>query len=270
MPIASVNNIELYYETHGAGEPLLLIHGLGSSAQDWEFQLEAFSKKYQVVLVDVRGHGRSAKPPGSYSVSLFAQDMAALLTHLQLESAHVVGISMGGMIGLQMVVTYSQFVKSLIVINATPDLIPQSISDYLKVWQRLAISRFMGMRRMGEFLAGRLFPQPDQEYIRVQFIERWAKNDKRAYMAAMKALVGWSVKADLPTITRPVLFLAGDMDYSSVEEKETAVSHIPNGRLQVIPNSRHASPVDQPEMVNTAVLNFLAQQPKADILPRNS
>jgi 3-oxoadipate enol-lactonase len=270
VPTATVNHIELYYEIHGAGEPLLLIHGLGSSTRDWEYQLEAFAAHYRVVLVDVRGHGRSAKPPGPYSVPLFAQDIAALLTQLQLESVHLIGISMGGMIGLQMAVTFPQVMRSLTVINATAELIPRSFGDRVKVWQRLAISRLMGMRRMGEFLAGHLFPEPTQEHIRVQFIDRWAANDKVAYIAAMKALVGWSVFANLPQIQCPVLFLAGDMDYSSVAEKETAVAHIPNAQFALISNSRHASPVDQPEMVNTAVLNFLAQQPKADILTANS
>ena len=98
MPLKPVNNINMYYEVLGHGEPLLFIHGLGSSTRDWENQIDFFSKNYQVILVDVRGHGQTDKPPGSYSISMFANDIAGLLDQLELPSVHVVGISMGGMI----------------------------------------------------------------------------------------------------------------------------------------------------------------------------
>jgi len=256
MPQIQLSEISLYYEIHGAGEPVLFLHGLGSSCDDWELQKDVFAADYRVVLVDVRGHGRSQKSPGSTGVPMMTQDIIALIKTLNLGAANVVGLSMGGMIGLQLAVDAPELVHRLVVINATADLIPKSLRDYFIVWQRLAIVRLFNMRGMGKFLANRLFPLDSQAEMRPIFVERWARNDKAAYLAAFKGLVGWSVLDRLPTIQCPVLFLAAEFDYSPVAEKETAVALIPNASLQIIPNSRHASTVDAPDVVNEAIGRF--------------
>jgi len=88
-----INGTDLYYEVTGKGQPLAFIHGLGDSTQTWEKQVAFFSSTYKVVTFDVRGHGRSDKPAGPYSIPLFAEDTAGLLRSLQLAPAHVVGLS---------------------------------------------------------------------------------------------------------------------------------------------------------------------------------
>ncbi len=102
MSKTTVNNVELFFETSGSGETVLFIHGLGSSARDWEMQVPAFAKRYRTVAFDLRGHGQSQKPKGPYSMSLFAQDTAELIRSLGVGSVHVVGISLGGMIAFQL------------------------------------------------------------------------------------------------------------------------------------------------------------------------
>ncbi len=84
MPTIHINAIDTYYEVTGEGEPLLLIHGLGSSLRNWELQVDYFAEKYRVITYDLRGHGRSSKPPGPYSMRGFAEDAAALLSALEL------------------------------------------------------------------------------------------------------------------------------------------------------------------------------------------
>ena len=79
-----VFDIDLYYEIIGQGDPIIFIHGLGSSTRDWEEQIEYFSKRYQVVVFDVRGHGKSDKPAGPYSIPLFARDTAELIKSLDI------------------------------------------------------------------------------------------------------------------------------------------------------------------------------------------
>ena len=78
MPTIQINGIAEHYEIFGQGQPILFIHGLGSSSRDWEYQIDYFSKMYRVITIDVRGHGQSDKPPGPYSVPLFAADTAKL------------------------------------------------------------------------------------------------------------------------------------------------------------------------------------------------
>ena len=80
MPTLQSNKINLYYEVTGEGQPLLFSHGLGSSARDWELQVGEFSKNYQVITIDLRGHGRSDKPAGPYSMSMFAADTGGCLS----------------------------------------------------------------------------------------------------------------------------------------------------------------------------------------------
>ena len=93
MPIIKVSNIEMYYEIHGEGEPLLLIHGLGSSSRDWEYQVAQFSKLYKVILIDLRGHGKTSKPKGPYSIRGFADDVALFLEALNIKHVNILGLS---------------------------------------------------------------------------------------------------------------------------------------------------------------------------------
>ena len=90
MPTVTLNGIDVYYEQCGQGDPVLLIHGLGSSTEDWDPQVDVLKQLYTVVTYDVRGHGRTAKPAGPYSVSQFAKDAERLIEHLKLAPVHVI------------------------------------------------------------------------------------------------------------------------------------------------------------------------------------
>lgn len=103
----------LHYEEYGQGEPLVLLHGLGSSCQDWELQVPLFSRHYRVILMDIRGHGRSDKPADGYQIATFSADLLALLEHLHTGPVHFVGLSMGGMVGFQFAVDHPQWLRSL-------------------------------------------------------------------------------------------------------------------------------------------------------------
>jgi pimeloyl-ACP methyl ester carboxylesterase len=252
-----VGDIELYYETIGIGEPVLLIHGLGSGARDWELQIDYFAEDYQVVIYDIRGHGRSDKPPGPYSIPLFARDTVELIKALDIASTHVVGISMGGMIGLQLAVDAPDLVRSLVAVNCVPDMVIKTLKDRFQVWQRSLITQIFGMRKMGEVLGGWLFPKTEQEEIRQIFIERWAENDPRAYREAFNAVIGWTVNDHLEAITCPVLVISADKDYTPVEAKEAFVCRLKQGEMVVIEDSYHATPVDQTEEFNQVVGDFL-------------
>jgi pimeloyl-ACP methyl ester carboxylesterase len=257
---AHVNDIDLYYESTGQGQPVLLIHGLGSSTRDWELQTPAFSTLYQVVALDVRGHGQSDKPPGPYSIPLFTADTTELMRSLDLGPSHIVGISMGGMIAFQLAIDTPDLVKSLVIVNSGPELIIRNLQDRLNVLQRSLLVRIFGMRKIGEFLSSRLFPKPEQEPLRQMFIERWAENDRRAYMDSMRGALGWSVSDSLHTIMCPTLVVASDEDYTPISAKKAYVEKLPRGELVVIEDARHAVTAERPEDFNKVVLDFLAKQ----------
>lgn len=259
MPTITLDEINLYYEIRGEGEPLLFIHGLGSSSRDWELQLDFFAQNYKLILVDVRGHGRSGKPPGPYSIPLFAEDIKKFLQALQVGPAHILGISLGGMIAFQLGISYPDLIKSLVIVNSTPELVARTLKDRLGIWQRLLIVRFLGMRKMGEVLGDRFLPDPEQAELRKIFIEHWAENDKPAYLEAMKAVIGWSVTDRLGEIRCPTLVIGSDGDYFPTAEKENYVKLIPGAELLIIENSRHALPAEKPAEFNLAVKEFLTR-----------
>src|SRR5260221_506188 len=118
MPIIAANQINLYYEVSGAGQPVVLIHGLGSSTRDWEAQVPELAEDYQVITFDLRGHGQSDKPAGPYQMSQYGDDLAGLMGALGVASAHIVGISLGGCVALQFALDYPAQVRSVTVVNS--------------------------------------------------------------------------------------------------------------------------------------------------------
>ena len=260
MTVLELDDIDLYYETRGDGEPLLLIHGLGSSTRDWEHQVEYFARHYQVIVFDARGHGRSGKPPGPYSMALFATDVARLLQALDAHPAHVVGISMGGMIAFELALNHAELAKSLVIVNSGPEFVVDSFKQRLQVWQRFLILRLLGMRKIGQVLGQRLFPKAEQAPLRSVFVERWATNDPGAYREAMRAIIGWSVADRIADIDCPTLVLASDQDYTPLADKQAWAERMANAELVVIDDARHALPMEKPEAFNAAVETFLAQQ----------
>ena len=262
MPLTRVGDIDVYHEKRGSGEPVLLIHGLGSSTEDWEYQVERLASQYTVVSYDVRGHGQTSKPRGRYSVPQFAADAAALIDRLGLGPVHVQGISMGGMIALQLAVDKPELVRSLTIVNSGPEMILRTMRQRIAIYQRFVIVRLMGMRKMGEVLSKVLLPMPEHGTLRETFVERWARNNPGAYLRALRALIGWSVSARLGTIRCPTLILAADQDYTPVAYKQFYMASIPGARLAVVPNARHMLPVERPTEYNDAVMEFLSSLSK--------
>ena len=145
MAFFTHDGCQLHYEDYGHGTPLLLVHGLGSSTLDWESQIPVLSPLYRVIVIDLRGHGRSDKPDEHYSIAGFAEDVAALIEHLQLGTVHLVGISMGGMIGFQLGVDRPELLRSLTIVNSGPEVKPHSLRDCVEIGKRWLLSHLLSL-----------------------------------------------------------------------------------------------------------------------------
>jgi 3-oxoadipate enol-lactonase len=253
----SGNGVSLWVETQGEGSPVVLLHGLGSSGVDYEHVAPGLARRHRVIVPDVRGHGRSDKPAGPYSIPMFAADIEAALDLLGVKAAHVAGLSMGGMIAFQMAVDRPDLVRSLTIINSGPALVPTTLQQKWPLWVRLFILGVFGSRAWARVLAAKLFPKPEQEAQRRQVIDRFGSNPKAAYLAATRALIGWSVLDRVKEIACPVLVLGSDHDYSTTEAKRAYVALLRDARLVEIRDSGHAAPSDQPEQVLAAMESFL-------------
>ena len=264
MPSTQLNQIELYYQSFGQGEPLLFVHGLGSSVRDWENQVPFFSGRYRVVALDLRGHGRSDKPPGPYSCPLFAKDIAALVMSLEIGPVHVVGLSLGGFVACQLVVDHPELVRTLTMINSVPGLPRDRFRDRLRIASTLALRRFIvrrfGMRALGRFLSTKLFPRTDQKVLRQEFIERWAENDREAYLSSLASVSEWSLENQLDAIRCPTCLMSGEHDFFPLELKQTYAARLSDAQLVMIPDSGHFTPMDEPKRFNAALMAFLAER----------
>lgn len=257
MPTIQLEQVSLYFEEHGAGPPLLLLHGLGSSGQDWELVLPQLAARHRVIVPDVRGHGRSDKPPGPYGIPLFAQDIAALCDRLGIRAAHVVGLSMGGMLAFELAVHRPDLVLSMVIINSGPDMVPRTLRFRAALATRILLLRLFGPAGLARVVAGKLFPKPEHADLRRQIEQRLGQNDKDVYLRATRGLIGWTVLDRVSEIACPVLVLASDRDYTPVSAKEAYVARLPNARLEVLKDSGHAAPAENPDQVLAAIERFL-------------
>jgi 3-oxoadipate enol-lactonase len=259
MPEVSIDSTSIHYEEEGSGSPLLFIHGLGSSARDWERQVPAFSPSHRVLAVDLRGHGMSDKPAGRYTIELFSKDVAGLIEQLGLAPVPVVGISLGGMVAFQLAADRPDLINKLVVVNALPDnvLLQQARREIL---MRKVIVRLLGLKRMGTVLGSRLFPDPDMEQERSVMAERWAENDKSAYRRSFQAIVDWpGVTERLDGLNLPALMISSDQDYVPLAQKQPYLDAMPWMTHAVIENAHHAVPMERPDQFNRVLAEFLSR-----------
>lgn len=257
MPISKLNDSELYYECVGSGPPLLLIHGLGSSGDDWAFQRDEFARDHRLILPDLRGSGRSAKPPGLYSIVQFATDLWALVDLLGLDCIDVLGFSLGGAVALEMALAQPARVHRLILCNALANYRTDTWRKWLEAHLQLALVHTLGLKGTARMIAKRLFPLADQAPKRQRVIDVVGANPKAAYLASARALIGWSALERLHTLRASTLIIAAEYDYTSLADKRIEAQYFPQVEFVTICGSRHGTPFDAIEQFNACVLEFL-------------
>jgi pimeloyl-ACP methyl ester carboxylesterase len=242
-----VNGLHMYYETHGTGSPLVLLHG-GVMTIDLNFAtlIPALAKTYQVIAVEMQGHGRTANIDRAFAPVHFAGDIVGLLDHLGIDRAHVLGHSFGGAVTLELAVNHPDRVRSIVPISASvriegmhPDVMDPSkfaTSDRMPTAQD-----FAEMRAAYE----RLSPHPDQ------FDEFIAKMGGSAH-----DLEGWTDE-QLAGITAPTLIVQGDNDFVTVEHAALMQQLIPGAKLAVLPDTTHMQVTRRADYLVPMLANFL-------------
>lgn len=255
--VCRINGINLYYEITGKGKPLLFLHGLGSSSYDWKEQVKFFSENYKVITIDLRGHGKSDKPSGDYSIKLFADDIAKFIKYLNIAPVNIIGLSMGGMIAFQLAADAPDLIESMTIVNSLPKVVLESFKEKIFVEIRYLIIRFLGLRFFSKIIGKLLLPKKEDIPIRRDIAKRFVLNDKKAYLKSFKAIIGWSAAESLNDIKIPVLIIASDKDYLPLELKKKYMKKIPNAKLVIISDAHHLVPVEKPEEFNAVLAEHL-------------
>ena len=223
-------------------------------------QVEPFHNEYRLVTCDLRGHGNSPSPPGWPTVSDLTRDVIGLLEQIGERTAHVVGLSLGGGVALQMGVDYPQQVKSLTIVNAAATLrVPfnRLPSAFVRIVLLLTGSR----RKLGEWVAAGLFPRDDQQELREVAAERIADNLRRNYLQSILAVLRFDLRKQVHRIAAPTLIIAGRLDRTvPLRAKIELESAIPGAHLEIIEDSGHATPLDSPDEFNRILREFLSEQ----------
>lgn len=257
--IAEVNGTSLYYEQEGSGADLVLIPGLGASTHVWYAQVKGLSSVLRVTTFDPRGHGRSGRPSGPYSVRQMAEDAAALLRRHAIGPAAVAGSSMSAAVAIELAARHPDLVSSLLLVGGFPSLPPagkERMAARAKTAEAEGMAAVADMVAAGALGASTHHTQPALVGL---FRAVLLANDPHAYAAAARAVVETDVAEAMGKVRCPALILLGSQE--QVAPLSTAMAlkaGIPHGVVRIIPNAGHLPFLEQPAAFNAAVMEFLA------------
>ncbi|MBI5966047.1 MAG: alpha/beta fold hydrolase [Chloroflexi bacterium] len=267
MPKAQSNGIELYYEIQGAGQPLVLISGLGYPLWQWHKMVPFLAEHFQVITFDNRGVGQSDKPAGPYTAQMLAADTAGLLDALGIEKAIIAGHSMGGFIAQAMALDFPQKVAKLILCSTNfggPHHVPVT-AEAMKVLTDVtsdALTRFKNGLSVST--------APDWSEKNPEMIEEWVKwrianpIDPAPYQAQLAIGLGLLTEAaafedKLPRLNVPTLILFGAHDkVVPPENASLLVEKISGSKVAILPNAGHFFPIEVAEAASRTITDFAA------------
>lgn len=260
MPYAESEGARIYWDEHGEGEPLLLIMGLGSASDLWHRLLPALSARYRTILFDNRGVGRSDVPPGPYSITAMGADAAAVLDDAGVESAHVLGFSLGGFIAQELALRYPGRVRSLILagtacggkeaVRAAPEVLVALEARGVRTPEE-------GFWMIAPYNYDPSTPRTLLEEDLAVSLHTPLKRE--GYMAQLQAIVSWVGSCNrLSSLGVPALIIHGESDRLVPPENGRILARImPHAKLVMLPGAGHRFMTDQPVAAGEAILSFL-------------
>jgi len=261
MPDITINHLRIHFEESGSGDALLFLHGLGSCGQDWLLQIPVFCPRFHVIAPDLHGHGQTDKPRRRVGIAQMTVDAACLLDELGVKRTHVVGLSMGGCVAQQLALDDPARIRSLTLVNTFARFDMGAPGNAIPLVARMGILGVLGLPAQARFVAARMFPKPEQAQLRTLAAERIASNDTATYIRLLLAISAFNVTRRLSEIACPTLVIAGDRDTTvPLRAKQFLAAHIPGARFELVADSGHATPIDQPVVFNQLALGFLVSQ----------
>jgi pimeloyl-ACP methyl ester carboxylesterase len=247
MPIANTDDgTKLHYEEAGSGEPLIFAHEMTGDSRIWEPQMRYFSRLYRCISYDARGYTPSDIPsePGAYSQHRAADDIAALIRHLKLDSAAVVGLSMGAYTALHFGIRHPQMARALVVAGCGHG----SAREVSEIWPAQA-------RQMGERLESEGMETIAASYANSAYSAAGLARSVREVQAKRPSVL--DLETDLAAMQVPVLLVVGDEDEPTLEMNLYMKRTLPMSGLEIFSKTGHAVNSEEPARFNASVEHFL-------------
>jgi pimeloyl-ACP methyl ester carboxylesterase len=277
VPTVSVNGVDLHYEEVGEGTPLVFSHEFAGDSRSWEPQMRFFSRFYRCIAYNHRGYPPSSVPTDleSYSEEHAVEDLHGLIVALGAAPAHVVGLSMGATAALKLGLRHPDVCRSLVIAGAgsgstIPGQFQRECAVVAETIERQGMEHFAPIYARGP---GRLrFVQKDPrgwaEFVRMlgEHSSTGSAMTQRGVQARRKSVL--EIQDELPSIHLPTLILVGDEDQLCVEPGLVMKRRIPNAGLQMFPKTGHTMNLEEPDLFNRAVLDFLVSVEQGRWIPR--
>jgi len=259
MAMFKRDGLRLHYLIRGNGEPVVLLHGLGSCGGDWALQVPALEARFTTIVPDLPGSGHSPPSATGYCIREFARSVWMLLDHLEIPRPNLVGFSMGGAVALEMALQRPDCVPRLVLINS---LASYRVDDWHKWFEARfpeCMARLLGMRLMAKIAAARLFPEAWQHSLRQRAADVIAAVPMSAYLGMGHALQRWSATDRLQRLASRTLLIAAEHDYTPLAEKQALAARL-RADIAVIRGSRHGTPFDSTQATNACLSAFLRDE----------
>ncbi|MEM6548677.1 MAG: alpha/beta fold hydrolase [Pseudomonadota bacterium] len=247
----------LHHWVEGAGEDLVLIHGVGSGAEDWEGVAYHLTPQFRVLRYDLRGHGRSGAPPGPYGIEDFVADLTDLMDQVGMARAHIAGFSLGGLIAQGMALSHPGRVSRLALLSTVAG---RTAEERARVEARLD---FIAQSHPADYFdqsVARWFSSGFREANPSVVAERKAAvaaMDQAAYAAAYHALAHTDFGPQVSGIEAETLVMTGEHDIgSNPRMARFMATTIPQARLRILPGLHHSILLEAPDLVGPALLAF--------------
>lgn len=266
MPRAAVNGVELHYEATGEGLPIVFSHEFAGDYRSWDPQVGFFARLYQCVTYNHRGFPPSSVPESleAYSQDILVEDLRALLQHLGIGQAHIVGLSMGGNVALNFALRCPEMCRGIVVAGCgagttNRERFEQDIKQVVEVLTTKGMRGFAEVYSLG---ASRLPYKRKDPKGWAEFREQLAGHSALGSALTMQGVqlrrpTILSLKERLNRLSVPTLVLIGDEDEPCVDPAVFMKREIPAAGLVVIPQSGHAINLEEPALFNQAVLDFV-------------
>jgi 3-oxoadipate enol-lactonase len=252
----SISFIELNAHSQ---EAVVLLHGLGTIGSSWQLQFESLaSLGYRVLSPDLPGFGGSVFVGKRWSIRGCARLLVEWLDLIGLSQTCLAGISMGGVIALQLGLDYPERVKKLTLVNAFASLRPDRLDGWAYLVRRFTVASLRGSGQQAELVAKRVFPGAEQEILRRIVVQQIRETDPKVYQAAMLGLGLFDARRRLGTLTMPTLVISGMNDTTVPLISQAALAAgILDSKHVKIASAGHGVIIDQPEAFNAALADFL-------------